>query len=31
MTVAFDPLRLKRDKTLQPSVTAMLIVDMQQG
>jgi nicotinamidase-related amidase len=31
MTVAFDPLRLKRDKPLQPSVTAILIVDMQQG
>ena len=31
MTVAFDPLRLRRDKPLEPSVTAVLIVDMQQG
>src|SRR6476620_8072113 len=31
MTVAFDPLRLKRDKPLEPSATAILIVDMQQG
>lgn len=31
MTVAFDPLLLKRDKQLDPSVTAILIVDMQRG
>ena len=31
MTVVFDPLQLKRDKQLDPSVTAILIVDMQRG
>jgi nicotinamidase-related amidase len=31
MSVTFDPLRLKRDKQLDPSVTAILIVDMQRG
>ena len=31
MTVAFDPLLLKRNKHLDPSVTAILIVDMQRG
>ena len=31
MTAAFDPLQLKRDKQLDPSVTAILIVDMQRG
>ncbi|MEZ2131423.1 MULTISPECIES: cysteine hydrolase family protein [unclassified Sinorhizobium] len=31
MMAAFDPLRLKRDKALDPAVTAILIVDAQQG
>jgi nicotinamidase-related amidase len=31
MTARFDPLRLKRDKVLDPAVTAVLIVDMQKG
>ena len=31
MTARFDPLRLKRDKALDPTVTAVLIVDMQRG
>src|SRR3954466_8526652 len=31
MTATFDPLQLKRDKQLDPSATAILIVDMQRG
>ncbi len=31
MTVVFDPFQLKRDKQLDPSVTAILIIDMQRG
>jgi hypothetical protein len=31
MTASFDPLRLKRDKQIDPAVTAVLIVDMQKG